>query len=117
MASNKVGSVMLLACLAVSGCADVWIKPGATDAELADNRYFCNNGAMKDLPPDVVTYKVHDAYVTPVDTQCKKRGDKIDCTTTGGQLVPEAWDSYDKNATPRRDYVRQCMTSLGWRLK
>ena len=117
MTRTLIRPALVLACLALGGCADSWERPGGTQADLAINKEWCTDAATRAHPVNNVEKLFTPAYTSPIETKCKKNRDKIDCETTGGEFH-EARYYYDgMNSRPRRDYIRDCMASLGWRLK
>lgn len=53
-------------------------------------------------------------YTTPVQTNCYRIGNSLQCNMIGGQVYGGNVYSYDANASLRADVARQCLADRGY---
>jgi hypothetical protein len=106
---------LLLVATLLAGCVERWQKPGGTAAEFDATRTACSVRAQTMFPPLIRTTLVQPGYYAPSQTNCTGSGPQRRCTTTGGHWVPPSYASVDDNQNARRQQVRSCLFTAGWR--
>jgi hypothetical protein len=101
--------------LVLSGCAEHWVKPGATAADFDAAETRCRAQSYAMLPPVMQRVMVSPASRTPVRTRCSGSGNSSNCTTTGGDYRPAVYRNDDINQAGRREMRRACLYQDGWR--
>jgi len=110
----KFLGVLLLA-VPLSSCAEyVWVKPGATQAELEIANGRCLASSYSSIPAAPETVMLGTGYTTPTNTNCARLGNSLNCTTTGGQYQPPASFTIDGNSGVREQVFMGCMAGHGW---
>jgi hypothetical protein len=111
-------AVVVLA-VVVSGCArqDVWVKPGATEADFQIAKGHCLGAAYSQVASAPAVMTLGTGYQSPMITNCSAMGAFASCTTTGGQYTPPVNIPYDANVGARKEVYRGCMYSEGWSLQ
>jgi len=80
--------LMPLTALALSGCAQRWAKPGASDADFRIAQIRCETKGYERLPPDLQWMQITSGYTTHGHRSCwKSRGQKR-CETKGYERLP-----------------------------
>jgi len=110
-------ALVLASTLTLSGCADTWEKPGATQQEFEATKAACMSRAAARFPPMNRQVQIGNGYMTPVTTNCTGFGYSVNCLSTGGQYVPPSVITVDDNANARRQDTRSCFFENGWHLK
>lgn len=106
---TKQTSVLLLAALALAGCANhVWV--GQNPQQDIDE---CTVEANHRYPPAIYTYQSGVGYTTPVRTSCASNGAYTNCTSTGGAYIPPTQSLADANADNRKTHFDSCMIARG----
>lgn len=105
---------IILASLALSACAENWVKPGATPADMEAALSQCSAEAYVTLPPLMQRVMASPAGRTPVRTRCTGSGNTTNCTTTGGDYRPAVYRNDDVNEDGRHEVQRACMFRNGW---
>ncbi len=103
-----IGSLLL------SGCAEKWIKPGATEEEFDAMNAACYSQAAQRFPPNMRTMEVEPAHISPRVTQCREFYRGYQCIEDGGYLVPPTYADIDLNRDPRAAETRACYYRNGW---
>lgn len=96
--------------LVVSGCAQKWHKAGATEADFYNDRIECISIANSLWPANRAT--IGTGYTTPINTNCNRLGNSINCQQTGGQYVPPT--NIDTSPIARSVEVRRCLQARGY---
>ena len=111
-----VGHLAILAAaflLPLTGCAEKWTKPGATDADFKAADSTCMAAALARHPPDLSQNEVMPAVVS----QSTLVGDAQAGTcqfTGGGEVAPAVTITADANQDARLADWRACLRASGW---
>lgn len=113
---RKIFGLLLVAALSftLSGCAEKWEKPGATEMEFDAVRSVCTSQANLRFPPMMRQVQISNGYMTPEVTNCSGNDHFTNCRTTGGQYVPPSTMAVDDNEAGRNQDVRACLFENGW---
>ncbi|APH54752.1 Hypothetical protein GbCGDNIH9_1451 [Granulibacter bethesdensis] len=102
---------------ALAGCADHWIKPGASQQEYQYTMAQCKAEGYTYMPANAVPYQVTNGYYSSAGIDCKK-------TSSGGNdcrqkqvYNPPIWGTRDANEDGRTAVIRACMMRSGWTLQ
>ncbi len=106
--------ISLSVIFALTGCAEQWHKPGASEADFEAMKAECNSQSAAKFPPLIRQVPVTNGYVTPATTSCSDTGHSVDCYTLGGQYVPPALIAIDDNENARNQNIRACFFKNGW---
>jgi len=100
----------------LSGCAERWEKPGASDADFQKTKAVCDDRAMLHFPISIRQIEIEGARMNPGVTNCtwSGSGGTMHCGTSGGQYEPPRFASVDDNQTARNQDVRKCFFDNGW---
>jgi hypothetical protein len=109
--------MVIASTLALSACADTWVKPGATEQEFEATKTECMSRAAARFPPINRPVQIGNGYTTPVTTNCNGFGYSGNCISTGGQYVPPSIINIDDNQNGRQEDIRSCFFEKGWHLK
>jgi hypothetical protein len=110
-------ALMVATTLTLSGCADTWEKPGATQQEFNATKAECLSRSAARFPPMNRQVQIGSGYTTPVTTNCNGFGYSVNCISSGGQYVPPSFMNVDDNANARMQDTRSCFFENGWHLK
>ena len=108
-------AVIASALVTLTGCAERWEKPGATEYEFNAMKAACSSRAAARFPPMMRQVQLTNGYTTPITTNCSGYGYSVTCNTTGGQYVPPVIISVDDNNGVRSQDTRSCFFENGWR--
>jgi uncharacterized lipoprotein len=108
-------ALIVLSILTLTGCAERWEKPGATEQDFDAMKVACSNLAAKHFPPMMRQVPITNGYTTPVTTTCNSHGDSVTCSTRGGDYVPPLLGAIDDNEESRDQAIRACFFEKGWR--
>jgi uncharacterized lipoprotein len=111
---HKKRILFSLLVLTLSGCAEKWVKPGATEQQFEAMKAACNSKAMAAFPPMLRQVPLSNGYMTPTTTDCTRNAYSVSCTTTEGQYVPPAMRVIDDNVEARNQNIRSCYYENGW---
>jgi hypothetical protein len=103
--------LLLLAVLALAGCAERWAKPGATEAEFRAMEAQCTAQANDRWPPMLRQEIVMPARFVPPVRSCDRHGR---CSWYGGWWEPPVMGVVDDHAAPRHQERRACYMANGW---
>ncbi len=106
--------IVLLLVTCCSGCGAGWIKPGGTTAELSQDRYQCEQEAVKMYPVLMVPYSKGQAHQTAARTNCNTQGDNMSCTSMPSVYTPPELHMRDANKNNRDTAVHSCLKSRGY---
>ena len=106
---------VVAALVLLGGCAEHWVKPGATDADFAAVNATCVARSYTMFAPVPVTEQVGGGYFTPFHEVCRRRGPYLSCFEVGGEYVPPQYATVDANDPARTPVVRQCLYQNGWK--
>jgi hypothetical protein len=110
-------AIILVATVLIQGCAnDVWVKPGATPADLQIARGRCIGAAYNAVQPAMSSMPIGGGYTTPTYTTCSGNGYLANCTTSGGAYIPPVNVPVDLNQNARNEVFKGCMYAGGWSL-
>ncbi|MFA4994197.1 MAG: hypothetical protein WC521_02710 [Bdellovibrionales bacterium] len=104
----------VLAFLFLSGCAEKWQKPGATEQDFEKMKLSCDNQALKRFPILLRQIQIEGERMTPFSTRCTGSGPTLSCSTSGGQYVPPTYAPMDDNRAAREAATRRCYIENGW---
>jgi hypothetical protein len=107
-------SVAFIGSLLLSGCAEKWIKPGASEEEFDAMTAACYSQAAQRFPPNMRTVQVEPAHISPRITQCREFYRGYQCIEDGGYLLPPTYADIDLNRDPRAADTRACYYRSGW---
>lgn len=107
-----VATAFLALCV-LSGCV-TWEKPGGTQATFDADKAQCIVSASQQAPPAPVTTSTGAGYSTPVQTNCYRIGNAMNCTSTGGNYIAPVTTTYDANVVTRGYAFDSCMYSKGY---
>jgi hypothetical protein len=106
-------AVLLLLLLALSGCAEVWLRPGTTEAEADAANAACRGTALGAVPPWYETRLVSPPRILPREECLYVHGRRV-CRVVGTIWVPAQYATVDLNAPARDDWRRGCMAKQGF---
>ncbi len=106
--------VLVLLCLLLAACAQIWAKPGGTEAELESAKAACTTQSKAMFPPIMRQVQTAPSYSTPMQTNCTSDAWGMHCTTTGGSFVPASYSWEDANDNVRKNAFRSCLITAGW---
>lgn len=111
----RLSSILIASCLVLSACGSVslWYKAGTSQVKIDSDLVNCRVRAVQSVPVNTQV-GVTPTYVTPVETTCYTVDNKMQCTTTGGQVRGGNTYTYDANDGLRKDVITQCMQKLGY---
>lgn len=95
-------------CLAVSGCAAPWHKPGASQSEFEQTLSACQMEAQRAVPA-VIAYRM-----SPGHSYTTNHCDKHDRCTEETTYQPPTMTPYDQNEGMRNQHLRACLFRHGW---
>ena len=101
-------------CIGASGCAETWVKPGATPQQFVYAKADCDQRGIFRFSPDLKVIKVAEGYTAPASTTCTHHKRKTSCTTVGEHWVEPVYAEYDFNDDNREGMVRSCLFAKGW---
>ncbi|WP_337997807.1 hypothetical protein [Oleispirillum naphthae] len=99
--------ILVASAAVLSGCANPWHKPGATQAEFEQTLSVCQLEAQHAVPA-VMAYRM-----TPGRTHTTSKCKDNKCTETT-TYSPPAMTAYDSNDGVRAQYLRACLFRSGW---
>lgn len=97
--------------LLVSGCAEKWAKPGATEPDFRAMQAQCEAAAFDRWPPVLREVLMSPGYFVPLRRHCDSRGR---CSFFGGFFEPPQYTTIDEHQGPRRTERRACFFANGW---
>ncbi len=103
-----------LLCLLLT-CCTVWVKPGATEADLDAARTHCDAASYAVMPSAMVT-----TYGRGADYSDRKKCEFYNsngCVRTGDRYTAVTSVTTDANRSGRDAIFRDCMYQGGWRPK
>jgi hypothetical protein len=101
-----------LTAFSMAGCAEEWVKPGASPAQFEAAEAQCLSDAYARFPPAETRELVSDAYYTAPEKRCDSNGNN--CYRKPPQYVPAHYQIRDTNNPPRTANVRNCLFRKGW---
>jgi len=107
-------SFVLLGLLFVGGCAERWIKPGATEADFAAVNATCTARSYTMFAPVPVTEQIGGGFYLPGQEVCHRRGPYVSCFQLPGQYQPPIYGTVDANDPARVPVRRECLYQNGW---
>lgn len=107
-------SLALLALLALLGGCGTWTHPSKPATALESDRLQCAVQAMEAFPVQMATRIDQPARQEPTKSSCTTTGNRTDCTTWPGQLIPATYVLYDANTDRRTQAQSQCLRDAGW---
>ena len=110
--------ILVISGLLFQGCAPMgWQHPIKGQTEFSSNKYECERNAARLYPPIITVEQIASGYRTPTQTNCRKIGNEVQCTTYGGDYIPPVMSTVDVNERNRGSIFDSCMQSLGWEWK
>jgi hypothetical protein len=108
-------AICILVSMLLSGCAERWQKPGASQEDFQAMKSSCENSSRLRFPPMLRLVQNEDEHTTPITTTCSGAGAARVCSTSGGRYVPPTFSSVDDNKSARDQATRACFLENGWR--
>lgn len=113
MRSIRLFPVLLVVLTALlGGCAEEWVKPGATPVQFEGEEARCLADAYRRFPPAEVRELVSEAYYMAPDIRCDSNG--RNCYRKPPEYIPARFQTRDTNDPPRNADVRACLFRRGW---
>jgi hypothetical protein len=100
----------------VAGCK-VYTRPNTTEAEYNQDRYQCQQEAVKMFPALMTERVLYPGRQNPANTNCTTNNGYTSCTTTGGGYTPPTTTIEDGNQTNRINAEKSCMSARGYGTK
>jgi len=109
---------IIIAGFLLQGCAPMgWQHALKGQREFSSDKYQCEGNAARLYPPIITVEQIASGYRTPTQTNCRKIGNEVQCTTYGGDYIPPVMSTVDFNERNRDSLFDSCMRSLGWEWK
>ena len=107
--------LVILSCLVLlAACAEVWERPGTTEAEAERALAICTGQAAREVPPAMVWTMVEPPRWTPGQQVCRRSGEHVVCTWHPGRHIPARFDWVDSAEGQRRAVRNACMAEAGF---
>jgi len=106
--------VLCLGGLLISGCADKWTKPGATNDEFEATKTACTNDATTRIPPRLRMVEVTAGSSPQTTVACSGVGPSLACRPQTVPAMPPSTRMVDDNEEARDREVRACLIQKGW---
>ena len=107
-------AVVSVALVLLSGCANYWLKPGATKQSFNNDKAQCMAQAYLAAPITNTPVHLGSGYTTPSSANCIEYGNIVNCTGYPSTYVPPTVVSVDTNTPARTAMVDACMRGLGY---
>ena len=107
--------VTTVALLSLSGCAQRWVKPGATEGDFKVAQARCETIGYQKLPARVQWMQTSSGYSTQGYNRCSGSGANRRCTYVPGSYQPPRYGNVDQNERARDRLVEACLLEDGWR--
>jgi len=116
-------TILAAAIILLTGCAaqQAWVHPTAGQANLASDRYRCEQQALQMFPPVFPRRPYQAAQPTTSNTNCWRVGNNIQCNTVQNpprqDVAGAIWDlaeRTDQNAGRRASSITSCLVSMGY---
>ncbi len=107
-------AVVSVALVLLSGCANYWLKPGATKQSFNNDKAQCMAQAYLAAPITNTPVHLGSGYTTPSSANCIEYGNIVNCTGYPSTYVPPTVVSVDMNTPARTAMVDACMRGLGY---
>lgn len=105
---------LLLLTLLLSACAEVWERPGATEAEADRTLAICTGNAAREVPPALVWTMVQPPRWVPGERVCQRVGERVVCHYHPARHIPARFDWIDAAEGQRRAVRNACMAEAGF---
>jgi hypothetical protein len=109
---RRIAALLLL--LLLPACAEVWERPGATEAEAERMLAICTGRAAREVPPALVWTMVEPPRWVPGERVCQRIGDRVVCHYYPGRHIPARFDWVDSAEAERRALRNACMAEAGF---
>jgi hypothetical protein len=109
---RRLGPLALIL-LALSGCAERWVRPGSTEAEGDAANAACANEAELAVPP-LLQWRIVEPSRIERDRHCFRNDRGNERCRVFERFRPARWGTVDVNEMPRQAWRRQCMASQGF---
>ena len=106
-------AVVSVALVLLNGCANYWLKPGATKQSFNNDKAQCMAQAYLAAPIKNTPVHLGSGYTTPSSATCIDYGNIVNCTDPG-TYVPPTLVPFDTNTHTRAAMVDACMRGLGY---
>ena len=103
----------LLCLLLLAGCAEVWLRPGTSEAEADAANAACRGAALGAVPPWYETRLVSPPRAVPQE-ECRHVEGRRVCRVVGFVWLPPRYALVDLNAAARDEWRRGCMARQGF---
>ena len=113
-AAGMLRAALLSALLLLSACAEVWERPGATEAEAERQMAICTANAGREVPPALVWTMVEPPRWIPGERVCQRVGERLVCHYHPGRQIPARFDWVDSAEAQRRAVRNACMAEAGF---
>jgi len=107
-------AVVSVALVLVNGCANYWLKPGATKQSFNSDKAQCMAQAYLAAPITNTPVHLGSGYTMPSSATCIDYGNIVNCTGDPGTYVPPTVVPVDMNTHARTAMVDACMRGLGY---
>ena len=105
---------LLFALICLTGCAERWVKPGASQAEFDAMQAGCTARGYARFPPLPQLVQTSPGVVMPMVTQCRQGRNGPVCYPVGGGYAPPSYVTVDSNLPGRSAEIRACFFENGW---
>jgi hypothetical protein len=100
--------------LSLSGCAQRWVKPGATEGDFKIAQARCEAIGYQKLPTRMHWMQISSGYTTQGYNRCTGSGANRRCYYTPGTYQPPRYGNVDQNEQARTRLVEACLFEDGW---
>jgi hypothetical protein len=107
-------AVVSVALVLLNGCANYWLKPGATKQSFNSDKAQCMAQAYLTAPITNTPAHLGSGYTTLSSATRIDFGNIVNCTSDPGTYVPPTVVSVDMNTHARTAMVDACMRGLGY---
>jgi hypothetical protein len=97
----------------LGGCAERWVRPGATEAEGDAANAACTSRAEFAVPP-VLEWRIVEHARIERDRQCWRGEHGREYCRVRERWRPARWGQVDVNAGVRDGWRRQCLAAQGF---
>jgi len=123
--SMKLNLSLIFSALLISGCANNWVHPTASQADFQRDMALCNNEAERAVP--YIQAQPNPIYTPPpsYNTDCTRIGNTVNCNTTSNPTNAYLNQIMQSNAQAGENinrgirvsnYFQNCMIARGYSL-
>jgi len=107
-------AVVSVALVLMNGCANYWLKPGATKQTFNNDKAQCVAQAYLAAPNTETPVALGGGYTTPSSASCMEYGNIVNCTGYPSKYLAPTVVPVDMNTHARTAMVDACMRGLGY---